>query len=242
MSEGLLRSIGDVADALRLPVVEINLMHRATAENDPFYDRIVREFYDSTQKPHPKLRVVKDFQIGMALCQLPGDFEAYLKMIEASARRNYKKAARMGYQFAPIRCDDHLLDIGEIRRSAEIRQGKMPDQFLGAELKPCANPESRTRLHDYPYFGVMKDGKLTAYTGCLVAGEIFMIEQMFGHAAHQPDGVVPLLIIGMAGYMLGSYPNVRYYAYGTYFGAGASMRRFKKKFMFLPHRVKWMLG
>src|SRR5262249_38502859 len=50
-----------------------------------------------------------------------------------------------------------------------------------------------------------------------------------------------LLILEVAREIYASYPTVKYYAYGTYFGASESMRRFKRKFLFYPHRVTWKL-
>ena len=88
-------------------------------------------------------------------------------MIEAAARRNYKKAVRNGYEFARIEFNDYLEDVGAIWRSAPVRQGRMPDHLLTGTPRPCSNPPSRSRVHDYPHFGVLKDGTLVAYAGNL---------------------------------------------------------------------------
>jgi hypothetical protein len=69
-----------------------------------------------------------------------------------------------------------------------------------------------------------------------------MIEHIYGHAAYQSDGVVPKMIVDTAGYLMECHPAVKYYGYGSYFGASATLRRFKKKFGFMPCRVKWLLG
>ena len=90
--------------------------------------------------------------------------------------------------------------------------------------------------------GVLRDGVLYAYAACLIAGELCAIEQIFGDADRQSDGVVPMLITGIAETLYREHPRVKYYTYDTFFGAGVSLRRFKKKFKFLPHVVQWELG
>lgn len=232
----------DINDVLLLPKLSINLMHSATVKNDPFYGRIVQEFYDTARRRHRKFPLIRALECGVAVCVLPGSFDEYVAMIEASARRNVKKAERLGYEFRRIDYNRFLEDIAAIRRSADVRQGEMPKDFLNEELKRCTDPATRTPVHDYAYFGIVKDDQLQAYAGCLVSGELFMIEQLYGHAAHQSDGIVPMVIVEMVRYLLEHYPRAKYYAYGAYFGATATMRRFKRKFGFQPYRVEWKLG
>jgi hypothetical protein len=236
-----MKLIEQIREVLCLPHLSINLMWEKTAENHAFFARLVEEFYRDSKKRHPKYLVISKFRHGVATCVLPQEFDSYFMMVEASARRNYKKANRLGYTFQTIDFNSFLGDIGEIRRSTEYRQGKMLRSFLDAEVKPGSDPPSATRFHAYPYFGIVKDGKLYAYAGCLIAGEVCLLEHIFGHAKYQEDGIVPLLIIGIAKHLLSMHPDVRYYCYGTYFGAAESMQRFKRKFCFNPHRVSWAL-
>lgn len=234
--------LGDVGTLLRMPTVSIDLMCQATETNDPFYQGLVREHYRATQRRHRKLPLVKAGEWGIALLTLPPTFAEYFMRIDGSARRNFKKAQRSGYRFERIDYNACLDDIGAIRRSATVRQGEMPPEYLNGTPAPCLNPPSRTDVHDYPYFGVARDGHLWSYAGCLISGELCMIEHIIGHADRQPDGVVPMLIIGVAERVLQQHPKVKYYGYGSYFGASESMRRFKRKFGFEPHRVKWILS
>lgn len=232
----------DLMEIRRLPEVSVNLMHSEADGNDPFYSRIVREFFESTQKRHPKLPLYKALELGVAICQLPDTFEDYFMYIEASARRNYKKAKRNDYEFAEINYNDYLQDIGEVRRSADVRQGEMPAAFLKDEVEKCQNPPSLKREHDYPYYGVLRSGRLVAYAGCFIAGEMCMIEHIYGHADYQEEGIVPMLIVEIARCLYDSRPEVKYYGYGAYYGASNTMRRFKRKFKFLPAKVKWKIG
>jgi hypothetical protein len=216
-------------------------MHRATEKNDSFYKRLVEEFYAESRRRHPRFPLVEQFSVGVAVCRLPESFDEYFVRIEASARRNVKKARRLGYDFHPIEYNDYLADVTAIRRSAEVRQGELPAEFLTKEATLCRNPPTKNLLHDYRYYGVLKDGTLYAYAGCFVCGEVCLLEHIYGHAERQSDGVVPLLITGIAEELMARHPAVRYYCYGTYFGAGTTMRRFKRKFLFQPHRVEWSM-
>jgi hypothetical protein len=234
--------MADLRDMIREPVLVVNLMHERTAANDPFYSKITREFYRDARRRHPKFPLLRRSCHGIATCVLPDSFDEYFRAIEAAARRNFKKASRNGFSFSPINHNQYLHDIARIRRSAEFRQGKLPASIFDAPVSDVNNPLSRTMYHGYPYFGILRDGELCAYAGCLVAGELCMIEHILGDAALQSQGIVPMLIISIAEYIMQHHPTARYYAYGSYFGAREEMRRFKRKFGFLPHRVRWQLA
>ena len=232
-----------VSEVWRMPRVSINLMLADTRDNHPFYAKIVRQFYDDCRRRHPRFPLVRAMQVGVGLCGLPGSFEEYLRLVEPSARRNCKKAIREGCSFSRIRFNDHLEDVKEIQQSSEIRQGKrMPDSYIRGEVSPCTDPLSRSNLHDYPYFGVFQAGRVRAYAACLVSGELCSLEHILGHSGYLDLGVVPLLVTEMARYALEHFPRVKYYTYGTVFGASESLQRFKKKFGFCPHYVTWELG
>jgi RimJ/RimL family protein N-acetyltransferase len=224
------------------PNVKIDLMFGATKDNDPFFARIVREFYDEARAPRRDLPLVSRVTWGVALIRLPTTFAEYFADVEAAARRNYKKAERLGYVFERLEPNRWLEEIVAVRSSMAVRQGPMPASILAAQARPCLDPPTRTDVHDYPWFGVRLGDHLAAYATCLVAGELCMIESIYGHAEHEENGVVPRLILGIAEEIYARYPHVRFFAYGGYFGAGETMRRFKRKFGFQPHHVEWVLG
>ncbi|HVX15436.1 MAG TPA: GNAT family N-acetyltransferase [Pirellulales bacterium] len=232
----------DFRELIHEPAIAINLMRSRSEQNDPFYLQLTLDFYRETRRRHSRCPLLRRFGHGVATCVLPESFNDYFMQIEASARRNFKKASRSGFTFSRIDYNQFLDDVSRIRHSAEYRQGKLPKSLLDRPVVPSENPPSRSPYHDYPYFGVLRDGKLYAYAGCLVAGEVCIIETIYGDAAVQPEGIVPMLIISIAGHLLKHYPAVKYYCYGTYFGARDEMRRFKRKFNFLPHRIEWQLG
>jgi hypothetical protein len=223
------------------PTLAIDLMFERTRDNDPFYARLVKEFHDNARAGRRKMPLVPRFEWGVALCRLPSKYEQYFMMVDGAARRNLKKADRSGYLFSRIDPNDHLEGMAEVLRSTTVRQGPMPAEILESAPSVRHDPPSKTNVHDYPFFGVLKDGKLTAFASCFVAGQMCAIETIYGHAGHQEAGVVPRLVLGMAEYAYGHYPHVRYFVYDTYFGASESLRRFKRKFRFLPHRVRWAL-
>ena len=239
MFKRLNKLFSDLRTLRGLPSVTIHLAGAETAGNDPFYARLAADFYRYVSRRHPRLLVVGAFEFGVALCELPRSPGGYEALIEASGRRNVKKALRLGYEFKRIDFNAFLADIRDIRRSTDSRQGEVTGYMKNDTVEACRNPPSKSNVHDYVYYGIVKEGRLVAYAGCLVSGDLCMIEHILGHANFLGDGVVPMLIAGMAGDMVAHYPRVKYYAYGTYFGGGETMRRFKAKFAFQPHRVIW---
>jgi hypothetical protein len=223
--------------------VSVDLMARAARDNHPFFQAMVRDFYAEVRRRHRRFPLFRRLVQGVAMCELPESFDKYYMSIEGSARRNHKKACREGCSVRPIRFNDHLAAIADIRRSADSRQGRaMPQEYRDGVVAPCRNPESNSPFHDYPYFGVFLGDQLIGYAGCMIAGQVCSIEHILGHAKHLSVGAVPLLMIGIARHLYDRHRQVRYYIYGTYFGAGETMRRFKRKFGFDPHRVDWVLG
>lgn len=226
-----------------MPRLRIDLQCAGTAGNDPFFEKVVRLQYREATARSLRRLFLQRMAHGLAVCPLPPKFDAYYMLIEGAARRNHKKAVREGCQFRPLVFNDYLADVAEIRASATHRQGKpMPAEYLTGQVKSISDPPSRNPLHAYPYFGVFLKDKLIGYASCLVAGEFAGVQQIFGHAGYFSYGVVPQLLIGIAEYLYGHHPAVKYYCYDMYFGATETMQRFKRKFGFMPHRVEWVLG
>lgn len=225
-----------------MPHIKINLMLESCDGNDPFYQRITQEYFQDANARHPKLPLVRQRQYGVCIFPFNDEPDCYIKAIESSARRNYKKAVRNGYEFRRINFNDHIDDVWDIRRSAKVRQGTMSESFINNRPKSVNVPTSNKPTHDYPYFGIFnQDNKLVAYASGIVAGELMEVEHIYGHSDFQTDGVVPMLYISVAGYVMEHFPSVKYYCYGTFFGASPTLQRFKKKFKFLPHKVSWKL-
>lgn len=216
-------------------------MAARTADNDPFYQHVVHSFYHDAKRRHPRFPLIRNLQYGVALFSLPRRPEDYLALIESSARRNIKKALRLGYNVSRIDFNEHRAGIAAIIRSTPVRQGPMPAGMLTGEISKVSDPPSRTPFHDYLHLGVAKDGELRAYCSCMVAGELFAVNDIYGHDAYQSDGIVPLLLSEVVSYAISHHPQAKYCMYDKYFGASTTLRRFKKKFGFLPHKVEWSL-
>jgi len=233
----------DFIDIFRLPRATVNLMLEQTTDNDPFYAKVVKAQYDEANSRHPKMLFARKYEYGYTLCELPKTFDDYFMKIEASARRNYKKALRLGYKTKRMDFNKHLEDVRDIWVSTPVRQRRlMPQDIREGQVRPVTDPPSKTTYHDYPYYGVFKDEKVLAYAACLIAGELCEVQNIYGHVQYQNDGLVPMLFIDIARELLNSFPAVKYYSYGTFYGAGETMRRFKQKFLFDPYHVTWKLS
>ena len=230
----------DIREASGLPHIRICLMADAAASNDPFFARCVKEQFRDATRRHPKFPLIRNREIGIAVCVLPENHDAYLRSVEGAARRNIKKAQRLGYQFSRIDPNNWLNDLRDIHQSTDVRQGPVSADVLKGP-SAITDPPSNSNVHDYPYFGIFKGERCVAYASCLVAGEMISIGNIFGHADFMAEGVVPLLISEIVQYTYKAFPAVRYFVYDKYFGAGETARRFKRKFGFLPHRVTWSL-
>jgi hypothetical protein len=237
----LLQLLQDIRSLPRLPTITISLMADGATDNHAFFCEMVRRFHRDATRRHPRFPLVRNFEYGVALQRLPEKPDDYLNTIEASARRNIKKAQRLGYACARIDFNQHRTEIAAIVRSSAVRQGPMPSDLMSGEFPAISDPASQSPLHDYPYIGASKDGELRAYAACMVAGELFAITDIYGHHQYQSDGMVPLLLAYLVRYARTLHPQTRYFVYDKYFGASTTLRRFKTKFGFLPHRVEWLL-
>jgi hypothetical protein len=226
-----------------MPRVTVDLMNTAVEQIDPDYSKFVKEFYDAANTRHPKYLIFKMNEIGMTLCHLPKTGEEYFASIESSARRNHKKAVREGCTFKRLIYNNHLKELGAIWKSTPDRQGKAMSAEFDVEEAPFnTNPEPKTNTHLYPSYGIFLNGQLIAHADCFIAGEIAIVQRIFGHADFSDYRPVPQLFIEVAMELIKNHPSVKYFSYGMYFGASESMQRFKRKFGFLPHKVTWKLG
>ena len=238
---GHFRRVAETISAIsNLPSISIDLMMSSTLDNHPFYRNVTRQFHQNATRRHTKFPLIRQLEYGVAVSLLKSAPPPYSNRVGPAAKRNLKKALRLGYRFERMDYNRHVEDVTAIHRSTKVRQGQeMPKHFFSATAPSIIDPPSTTLTHDYPYFGIFKDDTLVAYASCLIAGELCAIETIYGHADHHSNGVVPLLLVSLADHLIVHHPQVLYYVYDTYFGASETMRRFKRKFLFLPHRVSW---
>lgn len=225
------------------PAVDIDLRYRDTADNEDFYRSYTRKHYKEATRRHPKMPLIRDKQYGLALCEPGKDFDAYFASLDGQARRNFRKAIKLGYSFEKIDVNEHLDDVREINMSTDTRQGRpVPERLREGKVNRFTHPPSKTHLHDYPIYGIIKDGKLYAYCSMFVAGDGAFVERIYGHAKYQADGFMHLLLVSIAKDIMTRYPEAKYYVYGKYYGGGEDFRRFLRRFRFMPHRANWILG
>jgi hypothetical protein len=236
----LKRLSNTISELTNLPSVSIDLMMSETLNNDPFFRQVTEHFYKTATRRHAKFRLIRQLEYGVAVSVLRNTTLTYSDRVGSTAKRNLKKALRLGYRFERIDYNQHRDDITAIHRSTKTRQGRaMPERFFTEPAPLISDPPSTNPTHDYPYFGIFHGDTLVAYASCLVAGEICAIETIYGHDDHHANGVVPLLLVSMADHLIAHHPKVLYYVYDTYFGASETLRRFKRKFLFNPHHVTW---
>ena len=132
-----------ISELRALPPLEVNLRCAETAGNDPFFERIVRQFYRDAMRRHPKFPLVRNYQYGVTACHLTHDFNDYFKSIESAARRNYKKSLRLGYSFDRIDYNNHLDDLPALLRSPRVRPSRpMPAALFTRETVASNDPPS----------------------------------------------------------------------------------------------------
>jgi len=224
------------------PQLGLSLKLNDTKNNDPFFEKITHDFYKEMTQRHKKLPIFGQMTRGVAICPLQDSYEVYIKGIESSGRRNVKKAIRLGYTFRRITFNEHIDEVWAIRKSTTTRQGKLSDDFINIRPQKVNDPESNSTTHGFPYFGVFDENNtLVAYAGCFLAGDVIELSHFYGHAEHQKDGIVPMLLTSIAKIAIEEHPTVKVFMYGGLIGASTSLKRFKKKFNFLPYRIKWSL-
>lgn len=195
-----------------------------------------RYLYQAFTGPHPVYKVIRNKTLGVALLDLPGDFETFLKGPKMNDVRNKRsRATRTGHAFRAIHAPDHLEDILAINQSSELRDGRpMPEDYLRTDRVQAyldRNPDM------YGVFG--SDGRLCAYIHVEHLGEVCVICRLLGHKEHLNDGVMFLMISELVRDLIANHPETKYLMYDMWMGAAAGYRQFKEKNGFRPFRVKW---
>ena len=165
-----------------------------------------------------------------------GDYDEWLAGAR-TIRRSSMRAERLGYEFRTFDRADHLDDLYAINTSRERRQGRpMSDGYrerpaFGDERYPCDR-------HRVTAYGVFTNRHLVAYTFVYRAGDLALVSTILGHAEHEPDGVMRLL---MRGTVHAETPHGGFLVYNRHdSGDGDGLREFKEHVRFAPTRVEWL--
>jgi hypothetical protein len=214
-----------------LPKIEIDLDCKSEA---------CRNVYRSFTERHPKYKVVRKKELGVALLDLAGFNTAddYFRSLNAKdgVAKYSRRAAKEGYVFSEVDRNKYVEDIFTINTSKDERQGRpMLDHYKKKIASYPVDPE-------YKYYGVMKDDKLVAYMWVALYGEVAIIDGLLGHEDHLKNRIMYLLCTGAASHLITDHKSTRYFMYDTYFGAQEGLKQFKRKLGFVPYRVKWKCG
>ncbi len=154
-----------------------------------------------------------------------------------TARKRADRAARRGYRFVFVERHERADEIHAINVSATHRQGKemsagylQPPSTSPLPVYPCF----RHGVH--PYGVEAEDGTLVAYLWVYRAGNLALVSQILGHAAHLEHEVMYLLVQGaVAAESLTS----GFLVYNRYDSGTEGLRFFKDRCGFVPTRVEW---
>ncbi|HOS47724.1 MAG TPA: hypothetical protein PLG57_03760 [Bacteroidia bacterium] len=193
--------------------------------------------YKYYTKPHPKVFLVKNKTLGVALIKLNEfkNFEQYVATVSGKNSAAYysRRCEGKGYQFKSIDPDTYALEIDAIHKSSNERQGKqLSATYLKPILKYPKNEQNR-------YYGIFSDNKLVAYLWTVQSGELMTLNRLMGHNEYLKDGIMYLLVLKAIDAMMLSEAKPSYVMYDTMLGASEGLLLFKKRLGFQPNKVNW---
>ena len=136
--------------------------------------------------------------IALAMLSLSSNYDDYLKRIGAKSRNMLRKAERTGYRYGPVVWNDRLDEIHEINLSKPERGGiPMTEEYRAFPPRLKPEPIRGCLSHNFECYGCFREERLVAYCAVHYCGDLAVIRNILGHAAHLPNGVMN----GLVGYM-----------------------------------------
>jgi hypothetical protein len=179
---------------------------------------------------------------GTSVAILPDTYDEWFESVGQSTRRKIRRAEKLGYTFEQIDRDKYLDDIYEINNSLEERQGRQMDAAYRERWKEFGPlPEQPCPRHRLLTYGVLKDGKLYAYTWVYQTGEMLLPSTLLGHGAYMNDGIMFLLLAGVFRDLIET-AGTRYAVYERHWSGLPGLRFFKEQLGFRPHMVTFLRG
>jgi len=214
-----------------LPMVSVHLDVK-TEEGKRMFDYYTRR--------HPRLLVIRNKTIGVALIPLKPfvTFDDFHSSVSGKNSAAYyaRKAERSGYQFRSIHPDHYSDRIQAIHTSAPVRQGKsMANAYLSPLKSYPANAQNT-------YYGLFREQELVAYLWCVRSGELITLNRLLGHADYLKDGIMYQLVISGVREIFQMENRPSFIMYDTLLGASEGLSLFKKRLGFKPYRVTWKKG
>jgi hypothetical protein len=174
----------------------------------------------------------------LAMLVIPENMEAYQKFIGDKSRNMLRKAARAGYTVRPFLSQHYLDDIFAINTSLEERGGRPMSEGYRLYPKPMDAALGRyCPRHAIVNIGCFFGEKLVAYCNLVLLGEMAIVNRILGHGAHLSQGIMNLLVQGVASACIGRQPAIRAVNYLTLRSSRKEIDRFKKSVGFRPYAV-----
>lgn len=200
----------------------------------------VKDTYEYFNKKHPRLRFVKNKQIGVAYINLNRFARGidYLLSVNGKNSAYYysRKCQRRGYLLEEIDRNKLASQIAWIERSAPTRQGRPMSCDYGDPNRIYED------LNFYKYFGVRREDKLVAYCNVGIYGNFACISRLLGHVDYLNDGIMYFMLTEIISNLIDENKKVSYIFYDTWYGASFGLRQFKEKLGFSPCVARWALG
>lgn len=227
-------------DLTDLPELTISFLARDTASE--YCTEFVSLLHPKFTAPHPRHPQFGAYELGASILPLPATYGEYWDAVGYYTRRKVRKAQKLGYAFSQIDRDACIDDLYEINTSMDSRQG-MPMK------EPYRNrPEPFGPLPDYPCgkhrlatYGVLREGRLLAYTWVYQVGEMCLFSSILGHGEHLGDGIMFMLIAGALEDLIPS-AGTKYAMYNMHYSGTDGLRFFKEQMGFAPYIVHWKRG
>jgi hypothetical protein len=199
----------------------------------------VLEVYHYFNKRHPRLKIIKNKQIGVAYIDLT-KYPSGLKYLESVNGKNSayyyaRKCKARGYVLCEIDRNKYRHEIALIETSAPERQGRPMGEDYGEFEKIYVDFEN------YKYYGVTFNGRLVAYANIGIYGDFACVSRLMGHANHLNNGVMYLMLTEIVSNLI-EQRNLFYIFYDTWYGASDGLRGFKRKLGFSPCMAHWQIG
>lgn len=230
-AQQLLRLAHLAIEAARLPVAHLHFERRLDAEH-------VAATYANFTRPHPRLKLVRNKSVGIALVDLHrfrtrDDYIATVKRKDYAAHHG-KRARARGYTLHEIDRNDFIDDIHRINTSLSTRQGRPMDaSYLNKPTRYEPRPH-------FKYFGVLNGaGELMAYCNAVTFGNFAATDRLLGYRNN--DGIMYLLLMEIICRFIDE-GRLHYFMYDTFLGAQEGLRNFKKRLGFQPYRVRYSMS
>jgi len=220
--------------------LQLTISLRRADTDDPACTQLADQLYEKFTSPHPRRPDVGAYQDGCSILVLPPSFETYWEGAAGYyTRRKVRKALKQGYTFARIDRNRYLDDIHEINTSLDERQGRpMAQAYRERPAAFAPLPDYTCPRHQIRTYGVLRDGRLVAYTWVYQVGELCLFSTILGHGAHLANGVMFLLVADTLRDLIETC-GTSYAMYNMHFSGTAGLRFFKEQMGFAPSFVLW---